>query len=179
MMGRLAVLGVIAVTFWGCRLRDDAKYERFAHDACAAFKTRQEAFVREFNLNAWERYDWDQDKGTLVFSHQGVPKVIAQIQFVGSYSHVSRTWRWAWANDATDTKLKVGVARVRALGEQEGWRRLTEPQWPATEQDGWDMTSIAGHVLGAQGAYKSPDPKTVVFMVITAARWATEPIAAQ
>ena len=61
---------------------------------------------------------------------------------------------------------------MRKLGEEKGWDRLTEPQWPATEEDGWEMTGVALRALDAKGAYRSPDENGLTFMVITSIRWA-------
>ena len=53
-------------------------------------------------------------------------------------------------------------------------RELTEAQWPAEQDDGWRMTAITAKLLGAKGAYRSPDLKSggALFMVFTDIRWA-------
>jgi hypothetical protein len=52
--------------------------------------------------------------------------------------------------------MKAAVAQVKQLGVQNQWSRLTEPQWPATEQDGWDMTGVALRVLDAKARIAHP-----------------------
>ena len=164
----LAGLGIA-----GCR--GESSYEHYVHDACAQLKERQDQLNKDYKLGEWERYDWDQDRQELVFSQRGEPKVIAKVQFVGSYSKLSNTWRWAWANDTVLPGMKAAVAQVKQLGAEKHWSKLTEPQWPATEQDGWDMTGVALRVLDAKGAYRSPDENGLTFMVITSIRWASSP----
>jgi hypothetical protein len=39
-----------------------------------------------------------EDQLLPVLIHHGA-KIIVNIQFVGSYSKISKTWRWAWANE--------------------------------------------------------------------------------
>jgi hypothetical protein len=139
----LVGLGVVAC-------RGESPYEHYVHEACEQVKERQDEITRDYKLAEWERYDRDQDRQELVFSHRGVPQVIAKVQFVGSYSKRSNTWRWAWANDTVLPDMKADVVQVKELGTKKGWRRLTAPQWPATEQDGWDMTGVTLRVLNAK-----------------------------
>jgi uncharacterized protein DUF6882 len=164
----LAGLGLVAC-------RGESSFDHYVHEACEQLQERQDQLAKDYKLGKWERYDWDQEREELIFSQGGVPKVIAKVQFVGSYSKVSNTWLWAWANDTVLPGMKMDVARVRQLGTKMGWERLTNPQWPATERDGWDMTGVALRVLDAKGAYRSPDEHGLTFMVITSIRWATSP----
>lgn len=54
---------------------------------------RNEALRQQFSLGTYERYDWDQDRGVIVFSTDGEAKVIADIQFVGTISDRTKTSR--------------------------------------------------------------------------------------
>jgi len=67
--------------------------------------------------------------------------------------------------------MKQDVLRVKALGEQRGWKRLVTPEWNADEQDGWDMTAVAVHILDARGAYRTPNDNGLTFMIIKDIRW--------
>jgi hypothetical protein len=143
--------------------------------AAHAYATaRQEALRAEFKLGSWPRWDWDQDTGQLVFSAGGEPRIIADIQFVGSVSTESGTWLWSWANPYFDRAVTNDVREVRLLGEARGIAQLTTPKWPATETDGWEMTSITAYVLQAKGVYRTPTEKGFTYLVITSIRWADE-----
>jgi hypothetical protein len=133
---------------------------------------RQNALKREFNLGQWPRYDWSQDTRQLVFSEDGVPRVIADVQFVGSISTRSQTWLWAWANESVDAALSAPMTRVRDFGASLGIDQLTTAQWEASETDGWEMTSIAAFFLQSCGAYRSPGDDGFTYMVMSAIRWA-------
>ena len=132
----------------------------------------QNALRAEYRLDEWERYDWDQDTRQLVFSSNGQPGVIADIQFVGSISTVSNTWLWAWANPTVDAALCERLADVRAYGDRHGIEQLVTAKWDANPADGWEMTSISAYFLGAIGAYRTPGERGFEYMVITAIRWA-------
>ena len=169
--GSLPLLAVLAAL--ACH--DEPGYDEYVDDACEELQRRQDQLIRDYRLGEWERYDWYQERQELVFSQGGEPKVVAKIQFVGSYSTRSNTFRWAWANDTMLPEMKSAVLQVKQLGIEKRWHKLTEPQWPATEQDGWNMTGVAARVLDAKGAYRSPDETGLTFMVITSIRWASVP----
>ena len=133
----------------------------------------QHHLEQEYHLGKWSRYDWSQETRQLVFSDRGAPKVIADIQFVGSVSTETDTWLWAWDNDSVDPGLFEALLRIRQYGEAHGFPHLTTPKWYAHEVDGWEMTSIAAFLLRAKGAYRSPGKNGFMFMIITSVGWAT------
>lgn len=63
------------------------------------------------------------------------------------------------------------MSRVREYGKQNGIDRLAKDYWPANEVDGWEMTSVAGFILGAKGAYRTPDENGFIYMVIMDVGW--------
>ena len=79
-----------------------APFEEFVEDAQQYLRSRQAELDTEYRLWHWPRFDWDQETQLLVFSENGVARVVADILFVGSISTESDTWLWAWANDSVD-----------------------------------------------------------------------------
>ncbi len=150
----------------------DQKYDQFVRDSYEYLKRVQDAAKRDFALGSYERYDWDQSRGTLVFSDQGVPKVITQIQFVGSISKLTKTWLWSWGNPTILPSVKEQITEVRSFGELHGLPELTTAKWEATEEDGWAMTAVTAKILQAKGAYRSPDDNGDSFLVFTSLGWA-------
>ncbi|WP_341873499.1 DUF6882 domain-containing protein [Azotobacter salinestris] len=131
----------------------------------------QDRLRSEYQLDAWPRYDWEQESASLVFSDETGPRVRASIQFVGSISTRSNTWLWSWANDSLLHQVTCLMSRVKEHGEQKEIKQLATDYWPADEIDGWEMTSIAGYLLGAKGAYRTPDEKGFTYMVIMDVSW--------
>lgn len=125
----------------------------------------------QFALSSHERWDFDQEKGELVFSNKGLPAVVAKFQFVGSFSVTSNTWHWSWTNSSVVPELSKEVEAVRAYGDQHGFQKLAERKWEATEADGWDMAanqlSTQGEGRRAKGVYRPPFAQGVTFLVIT------------
>ena len=130
------------------------EFDRFRHGAVHALTDLNEDCKRKYSVTDWPRWDYDLDTGTLTFSDGGTPKVIADIQVVGTTSNASRTWMWAWAN----TSLPLGVTQrardVRQFGLAEGLTQLTEPQLVDDEYLGWEMTAVMARITDAKGAYR-------------------------
>lgn len=128
----------------------------------------------EYMLSEYERYDWNQETGELIFSDAGVPKVIARIQFVGSISKKSNTWLWSWDNPTILEDMKKDMLRVRAFGEKHQIEKLTTAKWPAEEADGWEMTSLAAKICQARGAFRAEHEDGFTFLMITDISWAED-----
>jgi Family of unknown function (DUF6882) len=154
------------------RLDEDAlpTWEAFLADCGNGLHRKQELLKAEFSLDTHKRYHWDQATGELIFSNDGVPAVVATIQFVGSISTVSHTWLWSWANFDLLENVRTRVIAVRKLGERKGFPRLTVPKWRAEKAGGWEMSAVAAHVLDARGVFCSPGEGFYGFMVMTDVR---------
>jgi hypothetical protein len=139
--------------------------------AVAHLQARQDELQSQYAVGSYERYDWDQETGELVFSHAGHSRVVADIQFVGSVSTQSHTWLWSWANKSLQESVKQRVRQVRTYGEEHRHLKLASARWPAEEVDGWEMTAVAAYLLRAKGAYRTPGDRGFSFMVMTAVRW--------
>jgi hypothetical protein len=148
-------------------------FEAFIEEAQAYLRDCQAELDIAYRLWHWPRYDWYQETQQLIFSENGVAKVIADIQFVGSISTESDTWLWAWANDSVDPQLSTSMCVLREYGDKHGFDHLTSKNWHAHEVDGWEMTSVAAFLLKARGAYRTPMGTGFTFMVITDVRRAT------
>jgi hypothetical protein len=148
-------------------------FEALIEEAQGYLRDCQAALQTEYRLWEWPRYDWNQETRQLIFSENGVAKVIAEVQFVGSISTRSDTWLWAWANDTVDLPLSSSIRAVRDYGEKHEFDHLTTKKWHAHEVDGWEMTAIAALLLKARGTYRSPKDDGFTFMLMMDLHWAT------
>lgn len=138
------------------------------------YLTAREAELRDrYGLGSYQRYDWDQDAGTIVFSNHGQPGLVADIHFVGSISTRTGTWLWSWANRSVSCRVSDRLLEVKRYGEKRGIPQLTEPYWSANEFDGWEMTSVAACLLSAEGGYRTPDEHGFTYMLLMGVRRAT------
>ncbi len=152
--------------------QDDEAFGTLLSDAVAYLRERQDQLFSRYNLGGYPRYDWNQETGQLIFSEGGRARVVADIQFVGSISTRSHTWLWSWANQSILESVKQRVRTVRAYGDEHRYLKLASACWTAEEVDGWEMTAITAYLLGAAGAYRSPDDRGFSFLAITNADWA-------
>lgn len=142
-------------------------WDSLIEESYGYLEDRQAILEKEFNLSKHERWDFDQHAGTLVFSNNGNPAVIAEFQFVGSFSSETETWLWAWANSSIEPHLYEKLETVYKFGKERNYKKLTEPKWDAVEVDGWEMTAISAYLLKAKGVYRPPFGKGYSFMIIT------------
>ena len=151
------------------------EFAKFRHDAVHALMRLNESCEREFQISSWPRWDYDFERGTLKFSKDEIPRVVASIQVVGTTSETSGTWLWSWANNYLPGEVTKRMERVRAFGEKEGVAELTGPSATDDEHLGWQMTAIAARVLDSKGAYRCPGKDGFIYLVYTDLSFAEKP----
>jgi hypothetical protein len=137
------------------RLTDDEQ-AALIHHAFHETEAAQAASDARWGWRAMPRWDFDADAGLMRFSDPARPPVLADVRLVGSYSTRSGTFQWAWKTCGDRVAEAAAVARLRTFGEVRGIAKLTEPNWAADETDGWEMTTLAAYLLGAEGVYRAP-----------------------
>jgi hypothetical protein len=130
----------------------------------ATLQERNERNCRDWGMDRAARWNLDVDRRQLLFTLPGGARVSASPQIIGSLDTQRRQWRWAWANQSVDAPLREHAEKLREFGEQHDFPALTQPAWPATEQDGWNMTALALHLYDAEGAYRAPAGRLHVFL---------------
>lgn len=141
-------------------------WHALVRDCHEELKPKQEKMVADYKIGQHRRWDYDQETATLMFSNDGVPALIAEVEFIGGVSTKSRTWLWAWANFDMLPQVRSRIAAVREFGAERDFPHLTVPEWQADEADGWDVSAIAAKVLGAQGLYRVPSRNGFLYMAI-------------
>lgn len=125
-------------------MQEKLNIDKFLDEVDKGFLTDAKKLNVDYKLGSYERWNADQETGKLIFSDKGKAKVIASFQIVGSYSAVSKTWKWSWANDTIDTAIKQELNKVKDFGEKNDIKQLTTAQWECDEDYAWTLTSIAG-----------------------------------
>jgi hypothetical protein len=148
------------------------EFSAFQHNAVHELMALNERCEEEFHISSWPRWHYDLERETLTFSENGVPKVLASIQVVGTTSVSGGTWLWGWANENLPPNAKKEVAKVREFGLAGEIRELTEAELPDDEYLGWAMTAVAAKLLGAKGAYRCPGKNGFVYVVYSSVKFA-------
>ena len=151
-----------------------ANWDAWADECFAALKQKQGALVEQHDINSYARWDYEQETARLIFSDEGRADLVADIEFVGTLSTVSNTWKWAWANFSLLEPVRSRIAAVRDVGEARDYPHLLVPLWLADESDGWCMAGVAAEVMGALGAYRVPSDQGFIYMVILGVRSGNE-----
>lgn len=150
------------------------QFSAYRHEAVHELMRLNEECEETFQVSSWPRWDYDLEAGTLTFSENGTPKVIASIQVVGTTSTLDGTWLWGWANENLPKKVITAVADVKTFAELESITELTHESLPDDVYVGWEMTAIAARVLGSKGAYRCPEDNGFVYVVYSSLRFASE-----
>ena len=150
------------------------QFSEFQHKAVHELMDLNEMCEKEFRISSWPKWEYDLDRGTLAFTQDGVPKVLASIQVVGTTSTSGGTWLWGWASDSLTPKVTTQLAEVRAFGEAENISELTNAELPDDEYLGWGMTAVAAKLLGAKGAYRCPGKNSFVYVVYSSVGFADD-----
>lgn len=95
-------------------------YLDWRHEAVHQLQEKNARLADEFRVSDWPRYHYDVDAGALLFSDDGVPRVIAQIQIAGTTSVKGGDWLWAWANAHWPRERVSDAERARAFGAENG-----------------------------------------------------------
>ncbi len=150
------------------------EFSAYRHEAVHRLMRLNEECEKTFQISSWPRWDYDLEAGTLTFSKDGIPKVIASILVAGTTSISGGTWLWGWANRNLPAKVTTLVGSVRAFGEGEGVAELTKEDWPDDEHLGWELTAIAARLLESKGGYCCPVDNGFVYVVYSSLRFADE-----
>lgn len=110
--------------------------------------------------------DWtlDQAVGNLVFTTPQGMQAVAPAQIIGTYNTQDGTWLWGWDHPSVQPSLAKHAERVLAYGQQHGFRKLTTRKLQCTESEAWELAALAYMICGANGAYRGPAGKALVFM---------------
>lgn len=143
------------------------EFSQYRHECVHALSRSNDSCEKAFQIGSWPRYDYDLDRGTLVFSQEGTPRVIASILVAGTTSQSGGTWLWSWANSYIPEHVSEQLKKVRDFGIAEGISELTGPYAPDDEHVGWQMTAIAARIMGAKGAYRCPGSNGFMYFLFT------------
>jgi hypothetical protein len=140
-------------------------YADWRHEALHDLIAKQDRNLEEFRTGSWERFDYDLDALTLTFSEGGEPKVVADIQVVGTTG--PEDWLWAWGNTHLPEPCRRDVEQVKAFGEEHGIQELTWELLGAEDLNslGWNLAAVAARICDAQGAYRAPGENGALFMI--------------
>ncbi|WP_329251249.1 sel1 repeat family protein [Actinoallomurus sp. NBC_01490] len=148
--------------------RDRARFWRDVPYGLGAYSPEFEAFASEGSVAAIHRQDvlgealgdgdvsFDVDERTLTTGG----RTYHGVTLLGSFSHLDRSWLWAWANDhyQDDHPAVEPLRAVREYGRDHGIAEFTVGRldlsgFPNPHQAGTTMAIAAGALLGGNGVH--------------------------
>jgi hypothetical protein len=141
-------------------------YDAWCEEAFEAFRAKQQRLSETYDLASWQRYDYDANAGTLAFSDKERPRVLADIQVLGTIG--DQDWLWGWANETWPALSTDGLQALRDFGAEHGIEELTTEYLESDDLAGlgWMLAAIAARVLDAEGAYRAPSGTGAVYLLI-------------
>src|SRR5882762_3034047 len=112
------------------------QFSKFRHKAVHELTDLNGLCEKEYRISSWPKWEYDLDRGTLAFTQDGVPKVLASIQVIGTTSVSGGTWMWGWANESLPPNVTKQLAKVREFGQAENIAELAEAEMPDDEHLG-------------------------------------------
>ncbi|ESQ92417.1 DUF6882 domain-containing protein [Asticcacaulis benevestitus] len=146
-------------------------YAEWRHEAVHQLMDKQAHVRKIYGINDLPRYDYDVEAQQLTFSENGVVKVVADIQVVGTVS--PKDWLWGWANTHWPEPVVADLERVVSFGEENSIQELISGYVTDVDlnQLGWELTAVAVRVLDAVGAYRPPSETGALFLLIKSNRF--------
>lgn len=135
---------------------------------------KQTKFIKKFSINKYAQWQCFAEQRRLIFSHDNIPQVEAQIDIVGDFDQNTGRWLWAWANEELPEHVKKASQIVRSMGEKTQDLHLCSATWISTEQESQQMTAVMAKELRAIGFFQIPTDHGLQYMVIHTAKNLTE-----
>lgn len=143
-------------------------YNSFAEQCLEELQLLQDRFQAESDLNWYENWFYNQATGLLTFS-RGESELNFSYFHVGSFSVVTKTWKWSWDNDSTLDNVKETSQLVKEFGEESGYSKLINGCFPSDEYEAWEFTAIAAKLTNGIGVYRPvTEEQLQIYLVITA-----------
>ncbi|CAK9007535.1 Probable phosphoenolpyruvate synthase (PEP synthase) (Pyruvate, partial [Durusdinium trenchii] len=142
-------------------VRSEPLQELFARHVLSSFvkQLRLADVVRD------ESWQFDKASGTLRFGDS----IEYRVQVLGTESHGSDTWLWAWANEASKIPPGhlVAANRLRTFGHEQGIDELTTAMVSLDILDGHTAGMIASGVAVGNAYFRCPYEGGAMFVLIT------------
>lgn len=140
-------------------------YNDFITKCFTELTIKQEELKQKYDLNSFSNWFYDQASGLLTFSDEQ-RELNFRYYEVGTYSKISKTWKWSWDNEHTLKKVKKEIEKVKQFGSEQGYKKLTQGLFDSSEEEGWDFTSISAKLLNGIGSYRPETERHFIFMVL-------------
>jgi hypothetical protein len=122
---------------------------------------------KKYSLESYERWDLSQDTGILTLTSEKLSdSVKSLIQIVGTFSHSSTSWLWAWGNRHVKDCLCLDAELVHSYGLEHEIPELMTSAFDSTIDEAWDFSAVTLKLGGGVGLYSGDFGEGRIFMVL-------------
>lgn len=136
----------------------DEEFGAFLAEANDELASKQMELAAEYGLGSSSRWWADQETSVIQF-FDAADKLVLQAEFVpiGSFSPLSNTWLWAWANVTTLPRQREKAEKLKELSALTGFALFDDADtFEVDEPMAWELTAVSVKHLGARGCYRAP-----------------------
>lgn len=132
----------------------------------ASLKSLQAELHKQYNIDSYENWWYDQHTGLFTFSTGGEKELNFKYVEVGTFSEKSATWMWAWHNESILDKARKPSEAIKEFGGTHCFEKLTTGTFESDEYDAWEFAAIALELLGGKGVYRPVSEKLKHFFIL-------------
>ncbi len=128
-------------------------------------RIQNEAHASTWGLGSAERWDVDQEEGSIIWSFEDGKIAQAEVQIIASFKSDDGSFVWGWANSSIVDALKTDALKVKEFGEKNDLEFLTAPRLKVNEGEAWELAALANHLNETNGVYRGPTgPNLFLFL---------------
>lgn len=136
----------------------DEEFGVFLAEANDELADKQRVLAADYGLGSCSRW-WADQETSLIQFFDAADKMVLQSEFVpiGTYSPLSNTWLWAWANVTTLPRQREKAEKLRELTGLTGFTLFEDADtFEVDEPMAWELAAVSVKHLGAKGCYRAP-----------------------
>lgn len=129
---------------------NNQEFQQFLEQCCQELEEKQSVLLKEF-IGDYDLVEIDYQRGIVEFKKYAVVKNASQITPIGSYSKITSSWLWAWANPSIPDALKQKSEKIKELGRITGLEIFHKTVFPAEQEMTWEIIAMACHQIKSMG----------------------------
>ena len=143
------------------------EFEKYMNLCFQEMGNRQNKLLEEYGLQNYKDFWYSQTSETLQFKTDGKVEIEFEVIQIGSWSSISNSWMWTWANESVTEKTRQKSAKIKELAKITGYDVFSLEAFEAKESSAHQLTAISAYYLNAIGYYIAPFDELKSFLALT------------
>lgn len=146
------------------------QFDNYLDECYEKLESKQQKFLESYEIDRFDEYWYDQEHGILQFKIDNQVKLEFNVVFIGSWSSLSNSWMWSWANESMIDSARSESVFLKGLQNKTGSEVFANPFFECDEEMAYELTAFAVDYSNAIGMYMSPDESSSLFMAVISPR---------